>query len=67
MYRVRQVKENNKLLRELVQVQHQNQIELEYYHRTFDKRFFIYHLDEYSSKDIQKFINKGLIFIKKAT
>ena len=66
MYRIKEVKETKKLLKELVQVQQKNQIELEYYHRTFDKRFFIYQLDEYSSKDIQKFINKGLIFIKKA-
>ena len=66
MYRVQQVKETKKLLGELVQVKHQNQIELEYYHKTSDRRFFIYQLDEYSSKDIHKFIDKGLIFIKKA-
>lgn len=65
MYRIKEVKETKKLLGELIQVKHKNQIELEYYHRTFDRRFFIYQLDEYSSKDIDSFIKKKLIYIKK--
>lgn len=64
MYRVRQVKETLKLLKELKQVKFVKEIKKVYYHRTNDRRFFIYELDEYSKNDIDSFIKKGLIFIK---
>ena len=61
---MQKVKRSKNLDTSLRLVTNKNQITKFYYHLGNDQVYYIHQLDEYSIKDIDKFIAKKLIYVK---
>ena len=61
---MQKVKRSKNLDTSLTLVTNKNQITKLYYHLGNDQVYYIHQLDEYSIKDIDKFIRQKLIFVK---
>ena len=65
MYKVIKVQRSKSLDQSLKLVKNRKEITKVYYHLGINDYYYVYHLDKYSIVDIDFFINKKLIFVKK--